>query len=472
MPFRPLAVFLLLFAPAAVLAQPTTRPMLSEVRGTWMTTTANDALASPQQTAESMKRLAEMGFNTVYVECWKNGYTEFPSQVMADLVGVPLKVNDAPAELQRDLLLEASVEARRNGLICIAWFEYGFMAAYKETNNELRQLGLKQGWLTTTAEGEIVGEQNPFVWLNPLHPKAQELLLAIVLEAVDNYDLDGVQLDDRIAMPVEMGYDPYTKKLYAADHEGRMPPESRESPHWDEWVQWRADKISQYAREFARRVKEARPGLVVSVSPAPYPWSLENYCCDWPKWSRWEDKDGGGPLWDEFVPQCYRLNYEAFADNWREQVAAMNELGGGRTEDLIAGIRVVGDGPDTPWADVAKKMNLARELGGGYCIWFSRAVLEVYPEQFAAYHERLGPARNPHFPENWRPRPMPLTVKAHAATAEDIPPGRYRVVFRRNGILRQTNVIEHDGGAFETPLPTDTTDATLFIDRTRDLAER
>ena len=55
--------------------------------------------------------------------------------------------------------------------------------------------------------------RNQFVWLNPLHPDAQELLIGIVVEAVKKYDLDGVQLDDRIVWPsLEMGYDDFTKK--------------------------------------------------------------------------------------------------------------------------------------------------------------------------------------------------------------------------------------------------------------------
>ncbi|MEL6798227.1 MAG: hypothetical protein AAFO89_15575, partial [Planctomycetota bacterium] len=45
-----------------------------EVRGTWLTTTANTHIASPTDTAESMRRLRAIGLNTVYVETWKNGY--------------------------------------------------------------------------------------------------------------------------------------------------------------------------------------------------------------------------------------------------------------------------------------------------------------------------------------------------------------------------------------------------------------
>ena len=60
----------------------------AEIRGTWVTTTANDAIATPAKTAETMRRLREIGLNTVYVECWKNGYTQFPSKVLERTIGV------------------------------------------------------------------------------------------------------------------------------------------------------------------------------------------------------------------------------------------------------------------------------------------------------------------------------------------------------------------------------------------------
>jgi uncharacterized lipoprotein YddW (UPF0748 family) len=42
-------------------------------------------------------------------------------------------------------------------------------------------------------------------------------------------------------------------------------------------MRWRADKVNEYARQFVRELREARPGLIVSLSPAPYPWCWENY---------------------------------------------------------------------------------------------------------------------------------------------------------------------------------------------------
>ncbi len=356
----------------------------SEVRGTWMTTTANTALSSPEATAASMKQLKELGLNTVYVECWKNGYTEFPSKTMEDLVGVPMKINGAPPELQRNLLAEAIEEAHANELTVIGWLEYGFMAAYKDTDNELRAVAKEKGWLTHTKEGDFVGKQNPFVWMNPLHPGPQQLLIDITLEVLDQHDLDGVQLDDRIAMPVEMGYDDYTKQLYASEHDGAMPPDDHRDAAW---VQWRADKVTEYAKRYAEAIKAKHPDVIVSVSPAPFPWSLDNYACDWPKWTHWETDDGK-PLWDEFLPQCYRMDGPATIKSIDEQIVAMNELGDGDLASLLPGIRIVGDGPDIPEGDLAKVVDYIRDQNlGGHVFWFSRGVLEVIPNQVAELYE-------------------------------------------------------------------------------------
>ncbi len=356
----------------------------AEVRGTWMTTTANTALSSPKDTAASMAKLKELGLNTVYVECWKNGYTEYPSPTMEKLVGVSMKINNTPDELQRDLLTETVQEAHANDLRVIAWLEYGFMAAHKDTNNELRDVARDKGWLTLTKDGEEVGKQNPFVWMNPLHPGPQQLLIDITLEALDHADIDGVQLDDRIAMPVEMGYDDYTKQLYASEHDGAMPPEDERDPAW---VQWRADKVSEYAKRYAEAIKAEHPDTIVSVSPAPFPWSLDNYACDWPKWTHWETADGQ-PLWDEFLPQCYRMDATATIKSIDEQIVAMNELGDGDLASLLPGIRLVGDGPDLPAEDLKEVIAHIRDADlGGHVHWFSRGVLEVLPDAVQAIYE-------------------------------------------------------------------------------------
>jgi uncharacterized lipoprotein YddW (UPF0748 family) len=394
-----------------------------EVRGTWLTTTANTAIASPANTARTMETLRRMGLNTVYVEVWKNGYSEFPSQVMDRKIGVPLRVNPSPGvkTIQRDLLEETLIAAHRNQMVYIAWFEYGFMAAHAGTQNELRR---RKDWLSLDRKGGEVAH-NGFVWLNPLHPEAQELILGIVKEAVQKYDLDGIQLDDRIVWPsIDMGYDEFTRQMYARENEGQQPPDNPRDPAW---VAWRQKKVEEFSKRFVREVREVGgKDLVISLSPGPHPWALENYLIDWPSWSRWTDS----PTWDEYIPQVYRMNYASFAAEWNRQVLHM----GARTKDMIAGIRMVGDGPDMPRSEVAPHVDLVRQTKGmGHCWWFSRGVLDVFPRELEALYDpaRLGQAPHPRFGESWRPAPLPLTKGPDGLWRAEAPPGCYRAIVRR-----------------------------------------
>ncbi len=433
---------------------------MQEIRGVWLTTTANDAIASPDDTARTMQRLRQIGFNTVYVETWKNGYTQYPSQVLKETIGLdrrpalmPADPSDPPdryASQGRDLLQETLIQAHRNGLIYIAWFEYGFMAAYKDTHNHLRNQ--YPHWMTTTRDGELVSDQNPFVWMNPLRPECRKLLLGIVLEAVDKYDLDGVQLDDRIAWPVSMGYDPYTRQVYAMEHNGAPPPDDE---HDKAWVLWRAKKVSEFAELFYTELKKKRPNLIVSISPAVYPWSLDHYACDWPEWSKrgWMD---------EYVPQNYRYDYISFKNTWDEQVQAMPNM----LDKLIAGVLVNNGEKFNPWPDIEKELDYVRQTGSaGHVIWFSPGVLEQYPDKFNAYYDVQGAARNPRVPADWRPLPLVCRqISPNVFTCQVNQKGRYRIAVDRDGVWSINEV--RDLAVGEARFEIDGVDAVeLLIDR-------
>lgn len=441
-----------------------------EVRGTWMTTTANDAISSAAKTKESMRRLADIGMNTVYVEVWKNGYTQYPSEALRKVVGVDrrpalmkMDPSDSPEVVKsegRDLLLETMTESHRNGLAYIAWFEYGFMAAHKSVPNDLWRK--KPEWLSRDIKGNEIAP-NGFVWMNPLHPGPRQFLLDLVLEAVDKYDLDGVQIDDRIVWPyINMGYDDYTKQVYASEHNGKGPPEDFKDA---EWMRWRSEKVNEYSKRFVQEIRARRPGLIVSLSPAVYPWCYENYCLEWPKWSAWGEKDRlplgdfvaasrVTPRWDEFIPQCYRFSYDSFEKTWLDHVKWMNELGGGRVGDMLPGIRVVGEGKDSTWEDLQKSIELTRSTGGGgHVLWYSKGAFLYEKELTALYDVKgKGPAKHPKLAAGWRPRGVELVLKGKSETGEQIwntaspepglTAGRWRIAVRKDGQWTSRGVVD------------------------------
>lgn len=413
------------------------RPPVQELRGTWLTTTGNDAVATPQDTSRTMAKLKAIGLNTVYLEVRKNGTTHHPSKVLERAVGVddpaasrskdPVDPIRGKSSLKRDLTAEMLIEAHRNGLIAIAWFEYGFMAAHQSTMNRLRRH--KPEWLSRDIEGREVAP-NGFVWMNPLHPEARRFLTDLVLETIDHYDLDGIQLDDRIVWPyVTMGYDEYTQAAYAKEHGGARPPRDPKDPAW---MRWRADKVNEFAKTFVREIRARRPGLVISLAPAVYPWSWDHYLLEWPKWAAWPDDEG---RWDEFIPQAYRTSFEAFGKTWQAQIDYMQLLGNGRQRDLIAGIRINGEGKDSSWDQLRESIDLVRQSGnGGHVLWYSKGVLENFPSELAMLYAKA--AVNPHFPANWRPVSRPLfRVPGFGSSAGesrwmvyDMPRGMHRLI--------------------------------------------
>jgi uncharacterized lipoprotein YddW (UPF0748 family) len=432
-----------------------------ELRGTWVTTTANEAISSPANTARSMQQLRDIGLNTVYVEVWKNGYTEFPSETMKKATGVEMKVNASPGgpAIQRDLLQETLIQAHRNQMVYIAWFEYGFMAAVKGTSNELTA---RQDWLSRDKDGNTLAK-NGFVWLNPLHPDAQDLLIGLVKDAIKNYDLDGIQLDDRIVWPyIDMGYDDFTKAMYKKETGRDVPADPREP----NWVKWRMEKVEAFSKRFVKEMRDAGgPDFIISLSPGPHPWAMENYLIDWPSWSRWSDN----PTWDEYIPQVYRFAYERFAKDWKEQVAFM----GDRNKDLIAGIRLVGEGADCKEEEVSMHANLTRETKSmGHCWWYSRGVLDVFPKLLTEYYDvsNKGHAPHPRFGAGWRPAPVVAKKhgehKWHAAAA----PGKYRVIAKFGDTWKQLKVVKVTGDK-GIDIETHAADAVELLVQRREVSE-
>jgi uncharacterized lipoprotein YddW (UPF0748 family) len=268
---------------------------LSEVRGVWLTNVDSELLFSKQSIASGMDRLAAAGFNVVFPVVWNEGYTLYPSDVMETRFGAEYRIDPLFARQGRDPLAELVVEAHRVGLEVIPWFEFGFSSSYSQDGGHI--LARYPEWAAKDRYGRLL-KKNGFEWMNGLHPDAQAFLIDLVVEVAARYDVDGVQGDDRLpAMPSEGGYDEYTAELYRSEFGVDPPADSKDSA----WVQWRADKLSDFGGDLYRAVKAIDENLIVSMSPSVYPWSLQEYLQDWPEWM------ARGQV-DAVHPQAYRYD--------------------------------------------------------------------------------------------------------------------------------------------------------------------
>jgi uncharacterized lipoprotein YddW (UPF0748 family) len=261
-----------------------------------LTNIDSDVLFSRRTLTQALQRLNRLNFNTIYPTVWNWGYTLYPSPTAERVIGRTLDPH--PGLQGRDILAESVNQGHGLGLAVVPWFEFGFMAP---ADSDLARRHPE--WLTSRRDGtQVVMEgTHPRVWLNPFHPEVQQFILDLITE-IAAYDIDGLQLDDHFGLPVELGYDPYTIRLYQQENQGRRPPNNPQDPAWK---RWRADKITAFMTRVFYAIKQKNPDCVVAIAPNSKDFSYDYYLQDWATWER-------RGFVEELIVQIYRDDLTRF----------------------------------------------------------------------------------------------------------------------------------------------------------------
>ncbi len=335
---------------APVQAQLSPSPLRPEIRGVWMTSVDSDVLMDQGKVQTAVSQLAQLNFNTVYPVIWNAGYVLYPSAI-AQSAGIQPFVRTG--NQGHDILADLIVQSHRRGLLVIPWFEFGFMAPVTS------ELALNHpDWMTERRDGtqSWVGAPGEVLWLNPFHPEVQDLITQLVVEAVTQYDADGIQFDDNMGLPNEFGYDAYTVDLYRQEHGGKSPPANPQDPGW---VKWRADKLTAFMVRLHRAVKARKPTAIFSVAPNPYDFAYKVHLQDWLGWVQ-------RGIVDELIVQVYRQDLPRFVEQIsRPEIQAVQKkipTGVG----ILTGLRQ----SPVPIATVAAQVQAARDRNLGVSFFF------------------------------------------------------------------------------------------------------
>jgi uncharacterized lipoprotein YddW (UPF0748 family) len=369
-------IFLIIFAFIMAItfnfpAQSTNQnPNKSEIRGVWLTNIDSEVLFQRERLKDAIGRLAYLNFNTIYPTVWNWGYTLYPSKVAAKVTGRAIDPHESLQD--RDMLKEIINDGHRKKLRIIPWFEFGFMAP---AESELAKL--HPDWLTKRRDQSVIwweGKVHQRVWLNPLNPQVQSFITDLVSEIITNYDVDGIQFDDHFGYPADFGYDDTTIKLYQNEHSGQLPPQNYQDK---EWIQWRADKITNYMTKLAKTIKQQKSTAIISLSPNPYNFSLDYYLLDWQKWLQKN-------LLDELVVQVYRTDMKAF--NWE---LSQPELQQARQSIPVAiGILSGLKGRPVAMANITKQVEKSRQQNFGVSFFFYESLWNLSNES-PSYRRRI-----------------------------------------------------------------------------------
>lgn len=337
---------------------------VAPIRGTWITNVASDALTSRRKIRETVRLCKKNGLNHLFVVVWNNGVTMYPSPLVEQYTGV----RQDPVYKGFDPIACIVKEGHRAGMKVHAWFEFGFSYAYKDTATPwLRKY---PHWAGRNQQGALL-QKNGFYWWSALRPDVQDFMLKLVAEVVQRYQVDGVQGDDRLpAMPMEGGYDEFSRQLYARDHNCAAPPAN---PKDSAFVQWKSDRLSAFGKRLYDTVKAIRPGCQVTWAPSIFPWSREEYGQDWPAWLR-------GGYADYIIPQLYRYKIDAYANVLKElqsQVPAKDR------HRVFPGILTsLGDGYQATREMMDEKIRLNRAAGFEGEVFFYFETLRRISGQF------------------------------------------------------------------------------------------
>ena len=341
-------------------------PLAREFRGVWVATVANiDWPSKPGLPTETQKaellaildKTKSLNMNAVVFQVRPMADALYPSKLepwSEFLTGTGGK----PPEPFWDPLKFAVDEAHARGLELHAWFN-----PYRARHPTAKTPAPADHLINTRPD--LAKKYGTHYWLNPTNPEVQAHSLAVILDVVNRYDVDGVHMDDY--------FYPYQEK----DEAGNL----LDFPDDDTWAtyqksggkltrpDWRRDAVNQFVKTLYTSVKKAKPWVKVGISPfgiwkPGHPPGIAGF-------NQYEGLYADAKLWlnegwvDYFVPQLYwpiaqeKQSFPKLLDWW----VGENTKGRHVWPGLYTS-RVTGEAKGWPAKEVADQIEVTRRTAG------------------------------------------------------------------------------------------------------------
>lgn len=351
------------------------RPVERRV-GVWLTNSPSPLYYDPNRIETAVRQLDQAGFNTLYPNVWSRGATFHRSR------WAPLEPALARANPGLDPICRLTRAAHRRGMQVIPWFEYGLMEPA-----DAEVVRRHPEWLLRRADGSALYamhgaslQTSPLkelrVWLNPAHPEVRARFIGLISEIVKRCGVDGIQLDDHFAWPVELGYDAYTRALYLKET-GREPPADFNDRYW---MKWRRQQLTGLLRELRGTLREVGGPrrTVISLSPGPFRFAYNHWLQDWELWAL-------GELVDDLIVQNYAYSAKGFAKDLDQSALVKARRWGMPVEiGILAGF----GGRTTDMATLGQKVRLAAAKGHGVIFFYWEGLWGVHAAQEGAAYRQ------------------------------------------------------------------------------------
>ncbi|MCD6104507.1 MAG: family 10 glycosylhydrolase [Thermosipho sp. (in: Bacteria)] len=266
-----------------------------QTRGIWLDHGAIEKTGSPEGLRKTIKKLHEIGFNVLIPEVVYKG------------VSISSKLSHFPQDeifrnWDEDPLDVIISESRKYGMEVHAWVWVFAISSGGQFSQIMKK---HPEWIEKDKFGNIFQEGYKIAWLSHSNPEARKYIMNGILEIVEKYDIDGINLDYIRYASNNMGYDEYTLKRFK--EETGVDPYSIEKYSKEEvlWHMWRENLVSSFVKEFSQKAKELDKNILISADVYP---SLSG--------GRLDKKQN----WEEWIRNCYLdmvipMNYRSGVDD-------------------------------------------------------------------------------------------------------------------------------------------------------------
>ena len=277
-------------------------PAPREFRAAWVASVVNidwpskSGLSAEQQQREMLAILAraqELNLNAIILQVRTSCDALYPSELepwSEYLTGAQGQAPDIPY----DPLAAWVEESHKRGIELHAWFNpYRARHPDAKTPEALNHV--------VNTKPHIVKKYGGYLWLDPGETEAEDHTLAVFLDVVRRYDVDGVHIDDY--------FYPYPDAKAGEFPDDASWQRYRSSGGTLSRADWRRDNINRTIQRIHREVKAAKPHVKFGISPfgiwkPAYPEGVKGF-------NQYESLYADAKLWlnegwcDYFTPQIY-----------------------------------------------------------------------------------------------------------------------------------------------------------------------
>ena len=272
--------------------------------------------------AQIMEDAAADCVNTVYFHVRPNGDAYYKSELFPK--GAYLDGDYDPLAI----ILE---EAHDRGISVHAWIN-PLRLQTAEQMEKVPDSFIVKKWIN--AGEPYVKNVNGRWYLDPAYPETVELIENSVSEILENYDVDGVHIDDYFYPTTDTEFD----------------REAFEASGSTELAQWRVDNVNRFVKAMYDTVKEKDTRIVFGISPQGNVDA--DYSTQYADVIRWGSEEG---FCDYIVPQIY-FGFENENSPFLPTLKQWEELVDESKAALIIGLAAYKLGREDKWAGEAAEL--------------------------------------------------------------------------------------------------------------------